>query len=119
MENFENENYLETPLAKNLEEFKTYYEEDFRKKYSQNEVEIISDAFLVGISEMWVEKQLLDGNNIGIYKTIILKCCELSVQASRQMDTAWEEQLKMLKSHYQITLFQTITAIIRDYCMEV
>lgn len=119
MENFENENYLETPLAKNLEEFKTYYEEDFRKTYSQNEVEIISDAFLVGISEMWVEKQILNGNNIGIYEKIILKCCELSVQASKQMDTAWEEQLKMLKSRYQITLFQTITAIIRDYCMEV
>lgn len=118
MEHFENDNYLETPLAKNLEEFKTFHEEGWRAHWSVQAVEQIQDAYCVGISEMWVEKQLLENDYIEIAKNIIVKCRLLEYQASAQSDNAWEEQLKIMRQRYQVELLKTLTNTIRDYCME-
>ena len=118
MEYLENNNYLETPFAKNLEEFKTYHEDIWKKHWSVLEVEIFQDTYCIGISEMWTENKLCENNYIDIYKNIIIKCRSLECQASRQQDKAWEEQLKKLREQYQVELLKTLTENIRDFCME-
>lgn len=117
MEQF-SDNYLETPFAKNLEEFKTYYKEKWEEQWSDRAVEVMQDAYCVGISEMSVERDLYQNDYISIYKNIIVKCRSLECQASQQQDSAWEEQLKAMRKHYQIQLFQLLTVTIREYCME-
>ena len=118
MENIENDNYLETPFAKNLEEFKTYYEEKWKEQWSDRAVEVMQDAYCVGISEMSVERDLYQNDYISIYKNIIIKCRSLECEASRQQDNAWEEQLKMTRKHYQTELLKALTSTIQYFCME-
>ena len=114
MENFENE----TPFAENFEEFKTYYEERWKEHWSEQAVEIMRDAYCVGISEMSVERDLYQNDFISIYKNIIIRCRFLEQQAREQQDKAWEKQLKNTKKDYQVKLLKTLTATIRDFCME-
>ena len=52
------------------------------------------------------------------YKNIIIKCRFLEQQAREQQDKAWEKQLKNTRKYYQVVLLKTLTATIRDYCME-
>ena len=54
MKNFENE----TPFAEKFEEFKTYYEEIWKKNWSEQAVEIMGDAYCVGVSISSVERDL-------------------------------------------------------------
>lgn len=117
MEQF-SDNYLETPLAKNLDFFKSNLEDNWRGHYSEATLEIMCDAYCVGISKMWVENNLNSNKYIEIYKQIIIKCRSLECKASQQQDSAWEEQLKMMRKHYQIQLLQLLTVTIREYCME-
>ena len=119
MENFEKDKYyLETPFSKNFEEFQNYHEAIWREHWSNHAVEIIQDAYCVGISEMLVEKDLCENNYINIYENIIVKCRSLELQANLQEDKAWKEQLKKTRQRYQVELLKTLTATIRDYCME-
>lgn len=117
MEQF-NDSYLETPFAKNLEEFETYYKDNWKDRMSDKEMKIMQDAYCVGISEMLVEKDLCENNYINIYENIIVKCRSLEWQANLQEDKAWKEQLKKTRQRYQVELLKTLTATIRDYCME-
>ena len=114
MENFKNE----TPFAEKFEEFKTYYEEMWKKNWSEQAVEIMGDAYCVGISEMSVERDLYQNNFISIYKNIIIKCRFLEQQAREQQDKTWEKQLKNTRKYYQVVLLKTLTATIRNFCME-
>ena len=119
MENFEKDKYyLETPFSKNFEEFQNYHEKIWKEHWSNHAVEIIQDAYCVGISEMLVEKDLCENNYINIYENIIVKCRSLEWQANLQEDKAWKEQLKKTRQHYQVELLKTLTTTIRDYCME-
>ena len=115
MENFENE----TPFAENLAEFETYYEERWKEHWSERAVEIMRDAYCVDISEMRVEQDLYQNDFISIYKNIIISCRSLEDQANKQQDNAWKKQLESTRQHYQVELLKTLTATIREYCMEV
>ena len=114
MENFEKE----TPFAENFEEFKNYYEEKWKEQWSEEVVEIMRDAYCVGISEMSVERDLYQNDFISIYKNIIIRCRFLELQARQQQDKAWKKQLKNTRKHYQVELLKFLTATIRDFCME-
>lgn len=111
-------NYLETPLADNLETFKTYLEDNWRGRWSDESIEIMRDAYCVGISEMWVDKMLSQSNKVNIYKQIIMKCRNYEVQAYEQNNNAWKEQLIMLRKRYQAELLDALTKIIHYWCME-
>lgn len=110
--------YLETPLAKSLAFFKTHLEDNWKEHWSVQSVEIMQDAYCVGISEMWVESKLFTDSYVEIYKQIIAKCRSFALTAMKRGDDAWKEQLKMLQSRYQVELFKALTNLIRDYCME-
>lgn len=114
MEDFENE----TPFAKNLEIFKNYYEEIWKEHWSERAVEIMRDAYCVDISEMRVEQDLYQNDFISIYKNIIIRCRFLEQQAREQQDKVWEKQLKNTRKYYQVELLKSLTATIREYCME-
>lgn len=118
MKTFDNV-YLETPLAKNLDFFKTHLEDNRKEHWSAQSVEIIQDAYCVGISEMWVESKLLADSYFEIYKQIITRCRLLTIEALRRGNDVWKEQLKMLQSRYQVDLLKVLTNAIRDYCMEI
>ena len=119
MKNLEKDKYyLETPFSKNFEEFQNYHEAIWKEHWSEHAVEIIRDAYCVGISEMLVEKDLCENDYISIYENIIVKCRSLEWQANLQEDKAWKEQLKKTRQYYQVELLKTLTATIRDYCME-
>lgn len=118
MEQIENDKYLETPLTQRLEEFKTYFEEQWKKQWSERDVKIMQDAYCVGISEMRVERDLYQSNYIGIYKNIIINSRSLECQAKQQQDNAWEEQLKMIRKYYQVELLRALTLTIQYFCME-
>ena len=114
MECFKNE----TPFTKNFEEFKTYYEEKWRKQWSEQAVEIIRDAYCVDISEMRVEQNLYQNDFISIYKDIIVKCRFLKQKASQQQDKVWAEQLENMKQRYQVELLKELTSTIQYFCVE-
>lgn len=117
MEQF-NDNYLETPFAKNNEEFETYYKDRWKDRLSDKEMNIMQDAYCVGISEMRVEKDLCQCDYISIYKNIIINSRSLECQANQQQDYAWREQLKRTKKYYQRELLKTLTLTIQYFCME-
>lgn len=118
MEQFENNKYCETPLAKRLEDFKTYYEDSWKKQWSERAVEIMRDAYCVGISEMRVEKDLYQNDYISIYKNIIINSRSLECQANQQQDSIWAGQLKMIRKYYQAELLKALTSTIQNFCME-
>lgn len=109
---------FETPLTKNFDFFKTHLEDNWREHWSVQSVEIIRDAYCVGISEMWTENRLLADNYFEIYKKIITKCRSLIIEAIKRGDDAWKEQLETTRRHYQIELLTILTVTIREYCME-
>ena len=115
MENFENE----TPFAEKFEEFKNYYEESWKQQWSERAVEIMGDAYCVGVSISSVERDLYQNDFISIYKNIIIRCRFLEQQAREQQDKTWEKQLKNTRKYYQVELLKALTATIREYCMEV
>ena len=45
MEQF-NDNYFETPFAKNLEEFETYYKDSWKDRLSDKEMKIMQEHLL-------------------------------------------------------------------------
>ena len=112
-------NYLETSLADNLEFFNSTLKDNWSSRWSEEVLEVMRDAYCVGISEMWVDNKLVQGNKIDIYKQIIIKCRDYIEQALRQQDEAWKEQLIMLRNRYQTELLKELTNAIRDFCMEV
>ena len=114
MENFK----YETPFAENYKKFKTYYEELWKEYWSEEAVEIMGDAYCVGVSICRVQQDLRRNNFISIYKNIIIKCRSLEEQANQQQDKFWKKQLKNTRKYYQVELLKTLTATIRDYCME-
>ena len=117
MEQFSNK-YLETPVAERLEEFETYYKDSWKDRLSDKEMKIMHDAYCVGISEMRVEKDLCQGDYISIYKNIIINSRSLECQAKQQQDSAWEEQLKIIRKYYQAELLKALTLTIQYFCME-
>lgn len=118
MEQIENNKYLETPLAKRLEDFETYYKDNWKDHWSDKAVQIMQDAYCVGISEMRVEKDLYQNDYISIYKNIIINSRALECQAKQQQDSAWGEQLKMIRKYYQVELLKALTSTIQNFCME-
>ena len=117
MEQF-NDNYFETPVAERLEEFETYYKDSWKDRLSDKEMKTMQDAYCVGISEMRVEKDLCQGDYISIYKNIIINSRSLECQAKQQQDSAWEEQLKIIRKYYQAELLKALTLTIQYFCME-
>lgn len=117
MEQF-SDKYLETPLAKRLEDFETYYKDNWKDHWSDKAVQIMQDAYCVDISEMRVEKDLYQNDYISIYKNIIINSRSLECQAKQQQDSAWEEQLKMIRKYYQAELLKALTSTIQYFCME-
>ena len=114
MKNFEKE----TPFAENFEKFKNYYEEIWKQQWSEQAVEIMGDAYCVDVNISSVERDLYQNDFISIYKNIIIKCRFLEQQAKEQQDKAWEKQLRNTRKYYQVILLKTLTATIRDFCME-
>ena len=117
MEQF-SDKYLETPVAERLEEFETYYKDSWKDRLSDKEMKIMQDSYCVGISEMRVEKDLCQGDYISIYKNIIINSRSLECQAKQQQDSAWEEQLKIIRKYYQAELLKALTLTIQYFCME-
>ena len=117
MEQF-NDNYFETPFAKNLKEFETYYKDSWKDRLSDKEMKIMQDAYCVGISEMRVEKDLCQGDYISIYKNIIINSRSLECQANQQQDSAWRELLKRTRKYYQAELLKALILTVRYFCME-
>lgn len=119
MNTFPNEeNYNETPITRRSE----FFVENIKSNYldfDENTVELIYDAYCVGISETWVTHHIDDGDIIGIYKKIILFARGEIVSACEKYDKAWEEQATNILHYYQGKLFILLTADIRTYCMEV
>lgn len=119
MNTFPNEeNYVETPITRRSKFFVETLKDNYFD-FDENTVELIYDAYCVGISETWVTHHIDDGDIIGIYKKIILFARGEIVSACEKYDKAWEEQATNILHYYQGKLFILLTADIRTYCMEV
>lgn len=119
MNTFPNEeNYNETPITRRSE----FFNENLKGNYSDfsdDIVELIYDAYCVGMSETWVTRHLNDGDIIGIYKKIITFArCEI-ISACEKYDKAWEEQATNILHFYQNALLTLLTADVRTYCMNI
>lgn len=119
MNTFPNEeNYNETPITRRSE----FFNETLRGNYSDfndDTVELIYDAYCIGMSETWVTRHIDDGDIMGVYKKIIsFARCEI-ISACERYDKAWEEQATNILHSYQRALLTLLTADIRTYCMDI
>lgn len=119
MNTFPNEeNYNETPITHKSELFRLI-KESYYSDYDEHVINIIHDAYCVGVNDNWVEAHLQVNDYVNIYKNIITFARREIVSASEKYDKAWEEQATNILHFYQGALFTTLTANIRDYCMDI
>lgn len=119
MDTFPNEeNYNETPITRRSE----FFVENIKSNYldfDEDTINIIHDAYCIGIFDNWVTWHLNQNDFIGIYKKIITYARQEIMLAGEKYDKAWEEQATNILHFYQSTLLATLTANIRTYCMEI
>lgn len=107
-----------TPYDLNIEEFTQYYEKLFLKQYGAETVALIRDAYSVGISEMWTEKEMLNSNDTRIYKEIIINANTSLCNYQAFTDDKYKEQLIHVKIKYQKKLLETLTKDILTFCLD-
>lgn len=107
-----------TPITKRAEEFDEIYRDIYKRRFSSAYVDIIYDAFCVRIDNSWVEKKLIQGELIEIYKNIIFKTREEYLAAYKEDNNMYKLQVENIKKYYQKELLEEIHQVIRDYCME-
>lgn len=117
--------YNETPLANSLEEFKTTYQDELSERYPQKDIELMEDAYCVGISPVYIERYFAEENSYTkIYKKIIIfartQICTTKEYPlkDKEINMLWAEQLKNILHHYQGKYFNELTKEIQTYCME-
>ena len=108
-----------TPITKRAEQFDEIYREVYKRRFSSTYVDIIYDAFCVRIDNSWVEKKLIQGELIEIYKDIIFKAREEYIIAYKENNDIYKLQVENIKKYYQKELLEEVHQVIRDYCMEV
>lgn len=119
MNTFPNEeNYNETPITRRSEIFRDSIE-SYYSHYNENTINIIYDAYCIGIHDDWVEAYLQTNDYTGIYKKIIAFARQEIVLANDRHDKAWEEQATNILHFYQGALLTTLTADVRTYCMNI
>lgn len=119
MNTFPNEeNYDETPITRRSEFFNETLKSSY-DDYTRDVVDILHDAYCVGISETWVTAHFEMGDLIGIYKKIITFARRELVSAYEKYNKAWEEQATNILHFYQGALLTLLTADIRTYCTEI
>lgn len=119
MNTFPNEeNYNETPITCRSEFFRNN-KKDYYSDYDEHTINIIHDAYCVGINDSWVENHLQINDYVNIYKSIIAFARREIVSASEKYDKAWEEQATNILHFYQGALLTTLTEDIRSYCMNI
>ena len=107
-----------TPITKRAEEFDEIYRDIYKRRFSSAQVDIIYDAFCVRIDNSWVEKKLVQGELIEIYKNIIFKTREEFITAYKEDNDLYKLQVENIKKYYQKELLKEVTQLIGDYCME-
>lgn len=107
-----------TPITKRAEEFDEIYRDIYKRRFSSAYVDIIYDAFCVRIDNSWVEKKLVQGELIEIYKNIIFKTREEFITAYKEDNDLYKLQVENIKKYYQKELLKEVTQLIGDYCME-
>ena len=107
-----------TPITKRAEEFDEIYRDIYKRRFSSTYVDIIYDAFCVRIDNSWVEKKLVQGELIEIYKNIIFKTREEFITAYKEDNDLYKLQVENIKKYYQKELLKEVTQLIGDYCME-
>lgn len=112
------ENYDETPITRNSRFFCDNIQERYND-YDEAILNIIYDAYCVGISDRWVEARLQVDDYVGIYKKIITFARSEVMRASEKYDKAWEEQATNILHFYQSALLTALTDSIRAYCMNI
>lgn len=113
------EEYKATPITKRAEWFDKIYREIYKHKFSDTYVDIMYDAFCVRIDNSWVEKRLITGELVEIYKNIIFKAREEIITANKEDNDMYKLQAENIKKYYQKELLEEVGQVIRDYCMEV
>lgn len=119
MNTFPNEeNYNETPITRRSELFRNNIE-GYYSDYNENTINIIYDAYCIGINDIWIETRLKTNDYVNIYKNIITFARREIVSANEKYDKVWEEQATNILHFYQNALLTTLTEDIRSYCMDI
>lgn len=113
MEN-ENKNYFKT--------YEDWYESDdyheYRKKVVDFALDIMADAWILGIHLAWIRVKFEDNEKAEIYKYIICKCRDYQWNADRYCLTEDDRDLlDRIKKKNQAELYSYLANEIYDYCV--
>ena len=88
---------------------------EYREKWSQRAIELIADAYALGISIDWVEYQLEKCNVQEIHKVLILKCRDRL--DFWQTDEDDKKVINDILERHKSELYKILTQDIYNYCV--
>lgn len=91
------------------------------ENWTINAEKLIMDAYLVDINPSWVRERLRDNRGVDVYIRIIQKCRQMLLTIAdnnNKRDIPLAEELNRLSLHYRKELWNHLSALAREYCLE-